>query len=91
VGILELSECERYGQLIAIENTRRKEIANPYVGMDLLREHHFRWGQKIRAIIQRCPNFQIHRVISVNKRNDMIAVEGRLSVRIIDMFCPIGK
>ncbi|MDR0693418.1 MAG: transcription termination factor Rho [Puniceicoccales bacterium] len=116
VGILELSECERYGQLIAIGNNGREDITNPYVGMDMLREYHLRRGQKICAIIQRRTNFPNPKVISVEKIDDMIPAERHrcapfdrlipiqprtpitleypgcpLSVRIIDMFCPIGK
>jgi transcription termination factor Rho len=116
VGILELSECERCGQLIAIDSNGRENITNPYVGMDMLREYHLRRGQKICAIIQRRTNFPNPKVISVEKIDDMVPAERHrrvpfdrltsiqphtpialeypgcpLSVRIIDMFCPIGK
>ncbi|MDR0742265.1 MAG: transcription termination factor Rho [Puniceicoccales bacterium] len=116
VGILELSECERYGQLIAIGDNGREDVANPYVGMDMLREYHLRRGQKICAIIQRRTNFPNPKVMSVERIDDMIPAERHrrtpfdrltpvqprvpitleypgcpLSVRIIDMFCPIGK
>ncbi|MDR2779202.1 MAG: transcription termination factor Rho [Puniceicoccales bacterium] len=116
VGILELSECERHGQLIALGNDGREDIANPYVGLDMLKEYHLRRGQKICAVIQRRTNFPNPKVISVEKIDDMVPAErhrcipfGRsipiqprvpitleypgcpLSVRIVDMFCPIGK
>ncbi|MDR1890982.1 MAG: transcription termination factor Rho [Puniceicoccales bacterium] len=116
VGVLELSECERNGQLIAFGNDGREDVSNPYVGSDMLREYHLRRGQKICAVIQRRTNFPNPKVISVEKIDDMTPTERHrrvpfdrsvpiqprvpiileypgcpLSVRIIDMFCPIGK
>ncbi|MDR1595344.1 MAG: transcription termination factor Rho [Puniceicoccales bacterium] len=71
VGILELSECERYGQLISRDDNGKEDIANPYVGMDILCKYHLRRGQQISAAILPRTSFPNPRVLSVEKIDGM--------------------
>ncbi|MDR1401430.1 MAG: transcription termination factor Rho [Puniceicoccales bacterium] len=75
VGILELAECERYGQLISCSDNGVEDMANPYVGMDMLRKYHLRRGQKVSATILPRSNFPNPKVVSIDKIDDMLPEE----------------
>ncbi|MDR1414060.1 MAG: transcription termination factor Rho [Puniceicoccales bacterium] len=75
IGILELAEGDRHGQLISCSANGREDSENPYVGMDILRKYQLKRGQKIAAKILRRSDFPNPRVISVDRIDDMLPDE----------------
>ncbi|MDR3144003.1 MAG: transcription termination factor Rho [Puniceicoccales bacterium] len=87
-GIFELSECERYGQLIDSSCNGREDIANPYVGQDMIRRYRLRRGQKISATILPRSDFPNPKVISIEKIDDM-SPESRSQRTPFDRLTPV--
>ncbi|MDR2737440.1 MAG: transcription termination factor Rho [Puniceicoccales bacterium] len=75
VGILELADGERHGQLIDLRSNGREDVSNPYVGADVIRRYHLKRGQKISATVLPRTDFPNSKVLAVGRIDDMLPDE----------------
>lgn len=75
VGILEIAENERHGQLIGFDANGREDETNPYVAMDVIRRYRLRRGQKILATVLQRRDFPNGKVLTVEEIDDLVPEE----------------